>query len=50
MLQSQAESGGEAKAAAILAVLRGQWLSGLVTDEGCARQILAWTDQAAPAR
>jgi DNA-binding transcriptional regulator LsrR (DeoR family) len=40
-------AGGESKAAAILAVLRGQWLSGLVTDEGCARQILAWTDQAA---
>jgi len=34
--------GGESKAAAILAVLRGQWLSGLVTDEGCARQILDW--------
>ena len=35
-------AGGESKAAAILAVLRGQWLSGLVTDEGCARQILSW--------
>ncbi len=33
-------AGGESKAAAILAVLRGQWLSGLVTDEACARQIL----------
>ena len=43
-------AGGESKAAAILAVLRGQWLSGLVTDEGCARQILAWTDQAASGR
>lgn len=33
-------AGGESKASAILAVLRGQWLSGLVTDEGCARRIL----------
>lgn len=38
---------GERKAAAILAVLRGRWLSGLVTDEACARYILAHSDDLA---
>lgn len=38
-------AGGARKSEAILAVLRGQWLSGLVTDEGCARQILQWSTQ-----
>ncbi|WP_227104107.1 sugar-binding transcriptional regulator [Chromobacterium rhizoryzae] len=33
-------AGGEGKAAAILAALRGEWLSGLVTDEACARKML----------
>ncbi|WP_293765786.1 sugar-binding transcriptional regulator [uncultured Aquitalea sp.] len=33
-------AGGERKAAAILAVLRGGWLTGLVTDEASARYIL----------
>jgi DNA-binding transcriptional regulator LsrR (DeoR family) len=34
-------SGGEHKSQAILGALRGQWINGLVTDESCARTILA---------
>ncbi len=34
-------AGGESKYAALNAALRGQWLSGLVTDEASARQALA---------
>ena len=34
-------SGGEHKAEAVLGALRGQWINGLVTDESCARTILA---------
>jgi DNA-binding transcriptional regulator LsrR (DeoR family) len=34
-------TGGEAKAPAVLGALRGQWINGLVTDEICARTILA---------
>lgn len=33
-------AGGERKAPAVLAALRGKWISGLVTDEYCARQVL----------
>src|ERR1700726_4275731 len=34
-------AGGEHKAQAVLGALRGQWINGLVTDEICARMILA---------
>jgi DNA-binding transcriptional regulator LsrR (DeoR family) len=34
-------AGGEHKALAVLGALRGQWINGLVTDESCARVILA---------
>jgi DNA-binding transcriptional regulator LsrR (DeoR family) len=34
-------TGGEHKARAVLGALRGQWINGLVTDETCARMILA---------
>jgi DNA-binding transcriptional regulator LsrR (DeoR family) len=34
-------TGGEPKARAVLGALRGQWINGLVTDEICARIILA---------
>jgi DNA-binding transcriptional regulator LsrR (DeoR family) len=34
-------AGGENKARAVLGALRGQWINGLVTDETCARTILA---------
>ena len=34
-------AGGEHKAQAVLGALRGQWINGLVTDETCARMILA---------
>ena len=34
-------AGGERKARAVLGALRGQWINGLVTDETCARVILA---------
>jgi DNA-binding transcriptional regulator LsrR (DeoR family) len=34
-------AGGERKAEAVLGALRGQWINGLVTDETCARMILA---------
>jgi DNA-binding transcriptional regulator LsrR (DeoR family) len=34
-------AGGEHKAQAVLGALRGQWISGLVTDERCARVVLA---------
>ena len=34
-------AGGERKAQAVLGALRGQWINGLVTDETCARIILA---------
>jgi DNA-binding transcriptional regulator LsrR (DeoR family) len=34
-------TGGEHKARAVLGALRGQWINGLVTDETCARRILA---------
>ncbi len=34
-------TGGEHKARAVLGALRGQWINGLVTDETCARSILA---------
>ena len=34
-------AGGEHKARAVLGALRGQWINGLVTDETCARMILA---------
>jgi DNA-binding transcriptional regulator LsrR (DeoR family) len=34
-------AGGEHKVAAVLGALRGQWINGLVTDETCARMILA---------
>jgi DNA-binding transcriptional regulator LsrR (DeoR family) len=34
-------AGGERKARAVLGALRGQWINGLVTDEVCARIILA---------
>jgi DNA-binding transcriptional regulator LsrR (DeoR family) len=34
-------AGGEHKALAVLGALRGQWINGLVTDEICARMILA---------
>lgn len=34
-------AGGENKAQAVLGALRGQWINGLVTDETCARAILA---------
>jgi DNA-binding transcriptional regulator LsrR (DeoR family) len=34
-------AGGERKAEAVLGALRGQWINGLVTDETCARIILA---------
>jgi DNA-binding transcriptional regulator LsrR (DeoR family) len=34
-------AGGEYKARAVLGALRGQWINGLVTDETCARLILA---------
>ena len=34
-------AGGEHKAQAVLGALRGQWINGLVTDETCARAILA---------
>jgi len=34
-------AGGEHKAQAVLGALRGQWINGLVTDETCARIILA---------
>lgn len=34
-------AGGPRKRAAVLAALRGRWLSGLVTDETCARAALA---------
>ncbi|MGN8061855.1 sugar-binding transcriptional regulator [Ralstonia sp. 22111] len=37
-------AGGVAKAGAIGAALRGGWLTGLVTDEACAQQILAALD------
>ena len=36
-------AGGIAKAGAIAAALRGGWLTGLVTDEACAQQILQAT-------
>ena len=39
-----AMAGGVAKAGAIAAALRGGWLTGLVTDEACAQQILAAMD------
>jgi DNA-binding transcriptional regulator LsrR (DeoR family) len=34
-------AGGEHKAQAVLGALHGQWINGLVTDETCARAILA---------
>jgi DNA-binding transcriptional regulator LsrR (DeoR family) len=34
-------AGGEHKVQAVLGALRGQWINGLVTDETCARMILA---------
>ena len=34
-------AGGEHKAQAVLGALRGQWINGLVTDETCARTVLA---------
>jgi DNA-binding transcriptional regulator LsrR (DeoR family) len=34
-------AGGEHKARALLGALRGQWINGLVTDETCARAVLA---------
>jgi DNA-binding transcriptional regulator LsrR (DeoR family) len=34
-------AGGERKAPAVVGALRGQWINGLVTDETCARMILA---------
>lgn len=34
-------AGGEHKAKAVLGALRGRWISGLITDETCARAILA---------
>lgn len=34
-------AGSEHKARAVLGALRGQWINGLVTDEKCARMILA---------
>jgi len=34
-------AGGEHKTRAVLGALRGQWINGLVTDETCARMILA---------
>ena len=34
-------AGGEHKAQAVLGALRGQWINGLVTDEICARAVLA---------
>ncbi len=34
-------AGGEIKHSAIQAVLNGKWVSGLVTDESCARKLLA---------
>ena len=34
-------TGGEHKAQAVLGALRGQWINGLVTDESCARLVLA---------
>jgi DNA-binding transcriptional regulator LsrR (DeoR family) len=34
-------AGGERKSRAVLGALRGQWINGLVTDETCARIILA---------
>ena len=34
-------AGGQHKAEAVLAALRGLWINGLVTDEGCARAVLA---------
>ncbi len=34
-------AGGERKAPAVVGALRGQWINGLVTDERCARLILA---------
>jgi DNA-binding transcriptional regulator LsrR (DeoR family) len=37
-------AGGEQKRAAVVAALRGGWLSGLVTDESCARAALAELD------
>ena len=33
-------AGGQRKHGAVLAVLKGGWLSGLVTDEACARSAL----------
>ena len=34
-------AGGEHKSKAVLGALRGQWINGLVTDETCARAVLA---------
>ncbi len=34
-------AGGPRKQTAVLAALRGGWLSGIVTDESCARAALA---------
>jgi DNA-binding transcriptional regulator LsrR (DeoR family) len=34
-------AGGERKSKAVLGALRGQWINGLVTDETCARAVLA---------
>ena len=34
-------AGGKRKAKAVLAALRGRWINGLVTDETCAKRILA---------
>jgi DNA-binding transcriptional regulator LsrR (DeoR family) len=39
-------AGGERKHGAVQAVLKGGWLSGLVTDEACARAALAAHEQA----
>jgi len=34
-------AGGELKSKAVLGALRGRWINGLVTDENCARAVLA---------
>jgi DNA-binding transcriptional regulator LsrR (DeoR family) len=34
-------AGGERKSKAVLGALRGHWINGLVTDETCARAVLA---------
>ena len=41
-------AGGPRKHGAVLAVLKGGWLSGLVTDEACARDALADGERAVP--